>query len=467
MSRPNPSKRKNRQYNRLPNEDTALLPGPQGGPMPGAGASSTGYAAHPGAAAAGAKLKPKQPNRTTKTAQKLTLFPEDGPTMQPLLSEDMLLPEAEDLFDQLTHIPPERIGKLDRTKLPRVTSYCVANAYQFDELIEFLKSRPHVTAPRKFDECVYVALNSSVGQVVPQPANTSAAALDAMTHHHHPNMHLGAGMPGMNPGLPPTGPSLDLMEAYRAHSEAMAMGAGVGAAQEKKGELFLFEYGVVVFWGFSATEERTLLRQFAPFESEPLDAADVEGTREEFSFHYNSSYQPRIYNDIISLKSDNYMAKLTISHAIAQSTKLTLFEGLMDETISATKHIPQTMAETGKVPMSRTAITKKIGQLFIMRINVNLVSNVLDVPEVFWGEPALEPLYQAIRGYLEINQRVELLNQRLAVISDLLDMLKEHLTSTHGEALEWIVIILIGFEIVIGIVTILFDYFSYIKGNHE
>ena len=50
----------------------------------------------------------------------------------------------------------------------------------------------------------------------------------------------------------------------------------------------------------------------------------------------------------------------------------------------------------------------------------------------------------AIRGYLEISQRVDLLNQRVSVISDLLDMLKEHLTSSHGEQLEWIVIILIG-----------------------
>lgn len=46
----------------------------------------------------------------------------------------------------------------------------------------------------------------------------------------------------------------------------------------------------------------------------------------------------------------------------------------------------------------RTAITKKIGQLFIMRINVNLVSNILDTPEIFWSEPSLQPLYSAIRG---------------------------------------------------------------------
>jgi uncharacterized Rmd1/YagE family protein len=122
-----------------------------------------------------------------------------------------------------------------------------------------------------------------------------------------------------------------------------------------------------------------------------LDEEDVE--TEEFSYHYNSQYQPRydatdwtsltllsrtnahrnrettfdtfsmllfycspfrIYNDVITLKSaGNYMVKLTISHAIAQSVKMTLFEGLIENTINATKNIPQTMAETGKVPMSR------------------------------------------------------------------------------------------------------------------
>ena len=31
-------------------------------------------------------------------------------------------------------------------------------------------------------------------------------------------------------------------------------------------------------------------------------------------------------------------------------------------------------------------------------MNVNLISNVLDTPEIFWSEPAYEELYQAVRG---------------------------------------------------------------------
>ncbi|KAJ3050681.1 hypothetical protein HK102_012223, partial [Quaeritorhiza haematococci] len=142
------------------------------------------------------------------------------------------------------------------------------------------------------------------------------------------------------------------------------------------GELFFFDYGVVVMWGLTEAEERELLGVIRPFEEESLVEDDIE--IEEFHFHYNTFYQPRIYHDVITLKNPaNYMIKLTISHAIAQSVKVTLFEGLIETTIDSTKHIPEILAETGKIHMSRKAINKKIGQLFIMRINVNLVSNVL------------------------------------------------------------------------------------------
>ena len=69
--------------------------------------------------------------------------------------------------------------------------------------------------------------------------------------------------------------------------------------------------------------------------------------------------------------------------------------------------------------MGRRTIMMHIGELFILRININLQGSVLDSPELMWSEPELEPLYAAARSYLEINQRVSLLNQRLDVIGDL------------------------------------------------
>lgn len=99
--------------------------------------------------------------------------------------------------------------------------------------------------------------------------------------------------------------------------------------------------------------------------------------------------------------------------------------------------------------------------------------------ELFWTYPDLEPLYQAARSYLEINQRIDLLNARVEasirflvlrytanimhvyqVLQDMLTLLKESVNSSHGEHLETIVIVLIGVEIILGILTILVDVFA-------
>ena len=63
---------------------------------------------------------------------------------------------------------------------------------------------------------------------------------------------------------------------------------------------------------------------------------------------------------------------------------------------------------------------------------------MLDSPELMWAEPQLEPIYGAVRSYLEMDQRVGLLMERLDVLGDLLAVLKDQVRTSHGEYLEWI-----------------------------
>jgi uncharacterized Rmd1/YagE family protein len=86
-------------------------------------------------------------------------------------------------------------------------------------------------------------------------------------------------------------------------------------------EVFLFDYGVVVIWGMSLAHEERFLKEIAKYESQKLEKEMVE--TEFFNFYYTREYQARIYNDFITLREKtNYMVKLAISHALAQSVKV-------------------------------------------------------------------------------------------------------------------------------------------------
>jgi uncharacterized Rmd1/YagE family protein len=78
------------------------------------------------------------------------------------------------------------------------------------------------------------------------------------------------------------------------------------------------------------------------------------------------------------------------------------------------------------------------------------------VPELFWSEASLKELYDAVREYMEIKGRVQVLNEKLAVASDFvstfcplnltcsdisqLDAIHDHLNNFAMERITWIII---------------------------
>jgi uncharacterized Rmd1/YagE family protein len=338
-----------------------------------------------------------EPARTTKTSQKLVLFPE-AEEHTPVNAVG--LPEP----DQENSLPFSE----EDEQLRRVTAYLTAESYNLKNLLNFIKKQPNGELARRYDEVLYVPISISQEKE----------------------------------------PSLNISQSGEEELDELV------ASDTAVGQVFYFEYGVTVIWGLSELAEKMVLAGVKPFENSPLEEDDVE--EEIFQFCQSPDrVSPCLFNDIIMLrKASSKMLKLSISHALAQSAKLTYFEEVVETTILNTKDIPFNLAATGRIKLPRLAITKQIGELLITRINVNLVSNVLDTPEIFWTQQAWAPLYRTVRGYLEISQRVEVLNQRCMVINDMLDLLRDHSNSAHAETLEWIVIILISIEIILGLLEL-------------
>ena len=100
--------------------------------------------------------------------------------------------------------------------------------------------------------------------------------------------------------------------------------------------------------------------------------------------------------------------KLAISHALAQCTKLSVYEERITDLVLATKHLPESLAADGTVKISRKQIARLIGTVFLQRASVNLLSTVLDTPEFFWSAPDhLQTLYKRVCEYLELETRGE------------------------------------------------------------
>lgn len=316
----------------------------------------------------------------------------------------------------------ERLPKSRRAeKLPRVTAYCTAQAYKLNSTAAFLQEW-HGANTKLYDDCLYTAyhlplLPGKYGyRLRSSPALKSAggkAVLDEeIERNERRDYHdeyfseedehsvRNADQPDeRRRGRAERGEIDELRQSedeinQRGHQDIDGLGTGDDPLSRVAGptgappnafafaEMFVFSYGVVVFWNFTEKQEKDVLADLSfsaspttgiplSLASHPLDAEDFE--TEEFHFEYSTEIaRPRVYNDMITLRSGDHMIKLSISHAIAQSTKLSFFEENMSREMAEAKDVPRRLALTGHLGMKREEVFRIMGRLFKSRVEVNL-----------------------------------------------------------------------------------------------
>jgi hypothetical protein len=161
-------------------------------------------------------------------------------------------------------------------------------------------------------------------------------------------------------------------------------------------DIFFFDYGVTIFWNLPENLERILISLTKPFQRRALPPKDWR--IEDFLLHFQRNRKEGIYNDVIRLRCNRGVDKFTLSHAIGQSTKLLLLEDRMDANIEQIEHVPKVLAEKGTVGMAEEKLRALIGTNLKLKMDINLLTNVTDVPEIFRSMPSQTPLYQAARS---------------------------------------------------------------------
>jgi len=218
-------------------------------------------------------------------------------------------------------------------------------------------------------------------------------------------------------------------------------------------DIFYFDYGVVVFWGLTPREERAAMMELQEFTIDPVSPTELDNSFDtlEFVFDRKANPQRPIRFDRMRLRSLQLEEKLALSYAMAQSSKLFVFESKVLQAVEMTRYLPKELALNGRINSSKKELNKIIGQLFVEQTEVNLFSSILDTPDFLWDDDEHVPAYQYLRSYLEVDDRVALLNSRLSVIRELLDVLTAQVADNNSARLEWIVIWLISIEIIMGI----------------
>lgn len=367
------------------------------------------------------------PGRSTKVSEKLVLIPE---TIEERQDEDSGTGDLHDGFEKLdgplkdTEMDELKVkgglrGKSYAERLPkerrkdrlaRVTAYCTAQGYKLKAAAAFLRER-HGAKTKLYDDCLYTVYHLPLlpgidgyrirsSPVLKSPGG-KAVLDEEIERSERRDYHEGCfdtDTYGVRGGEESPRNESDEDRARRqdltrkAREELHALDHGRRGDSPKRitpdatafGEMFVFSYGVAVFWNFTEHQEKGVLADLTFSEtlagislvSRPHEEGDFE--TEELHFEYSLLVdRPRVFNDMITLRSGDHMVKLAMSHAIAQSTKLSFFEERMSQTMLDAQYVPKRLALTGQLGMSRKEIVKILGRLFKSRVDVNLCKSYL------------------------------------------------------------------------------------------
>mmetsp|Transcript_10271 Transcript_10271/g.11374 ORF Transcript_10271/g.11374 Transcript_10271/m.11374 type:complete len:434 (-) Transcript_10271:176-1477(-) len=232
-------------------------------------------------------------------------------------------------------------------------------------------------------------------------------------------------------------------------------------------EVYIFSFGAIIFWNFESEHAEKIWMSKYLFTKKIKDqdivgdhihADAIESANDEITFVYSDKNHFRLYRDTIYLATRDHGEKLAVTFALAKSAHVSIFEWRLDQTIDDHSHIPEELAKTGKISMSRKEISMEIGKIYLVKSAINLENNILDTPQEFWEDDKFHAEYKKAMEYFDIVSRLELVNARLQVMQDMNEILIEAVQSHHSSMLEWTVILLIVFEILVEIYRTYRDY---------
>lgn len=141
------------------------------------------------------------------------------------------------------------------------------------------------------------------------------------------------------------------------------------------------------------------------------------------------------------------LEKAAFAVGLSRSTRLSILEESLEKHISLTRENSEVLSKGLELKTKESEILKLTGRLFLIRGKLNLYSELIETPDLYWSEPNLEKIYESISRRLDIQLRILIMNRKLDYVTEEQRALLSVLNEKKGTRLEWTIIILIMVEV--------------------
>lgn len=210
---------------------------------------------------------------------------------------------------------------------------------------------------------------------------------------------------------------------------------------DEQSYIYIKNYGSVVFLNCETTLINTVIIY--------LNGEKTE-TNEMISEEYKISITDKIEVDfgniqITELNEDiAHIIMLNLGQSVALVNYVNRVSHLHEKTITYSKQLEK----TGKFKLSKLKMRKFIGRTMNLKNNIAENLFVFDSPDLAWNNKELSTLDYQLKDELDVVKRHKSIENSLNTIKENLDLFSDIIHHKYSSMLEWIIILLILFEII-------------------
>jgi uncharacterized Rmd1/YagE family protein len=214
------------------------------------------------------------------------------------------------------------------------------------------------------------------------------------------------------------------------------------------GTVVLFRFGAAVFCDMNPLEEEGIIAGLKDRLVEPL--ADCESETVQVSLRPDGDDQP-LPTGIIELKNAAPERLLLLAEALAVSVSLAYDERRIARAFDRVEPIASSLKRRNLLTGSQADLLEQIGEALLIQQRLAGRVDTADRPDVLWDHPALERLWGKLADEYDLAPRARAVSQKLEVIRETADTMGDLLATRTSHRLEWYIIILICFEILLSV----------------
>ncbi|MGE1100382.1 RMD1 family protein [Peribacillus simplex] len=218
-------------------------------------------------------------------------------------------------------------------------------------------------------------------------------------------------------------------------------------------QVLVFSFGSIVFINYSQADE---IKEFSSFihSFEPdIDLANVDRYTDDYSLHFSETENINLTDEFVLVPKYEFFYPELISTILAKSVALEKTEEQLGKIHDKLEAMIDRL-EKGKLRIGNKELARTTAKIVRHEYNTLAYIMILDKPDITWTSSIAGEFYDRMLDFFELNDRYIILKSKTEILYNIMDGFSNISHSIRGLFVEWIIVILIVFEIILTILEI-------------